>query len=77
LILDEVLSVGDARFLRRCERRMEEFSEQGTTLLLVSHDVKAVRENCERAIWLEKGRIEASGPADEVVDRYLAFSASG
>ena len=77
LILDEVLSVGDARFLRRCERRMEEFRERGTTVLLVSHAVEAVRENCERAIWLEKGRIEASGPADEVIERYLAFSAAG
>jgi ABC-2 type transport system ATP-binding protein/lipopolysaccharide transport system ATP-binding protein len=77
LILDEVLSVGDARFLRRCERRLEEFREQGTTILLVSHAVEAVRENCQRAIWLDKGRIEADGPAGEVVDRYLAFSESG
>jgi ABC-type polysaccharide/polyol phosphate transport system ATPase subunit len=77
LILDEVLSVGDARFLRRCERRMEEFRERGTTILLVSHDVEAVRENCRRAVWLEKGRIEASGSADEVIDRYVAFSESG
>lgn len=75
LILDEVLSVGDARFLRRCERRMEEFRERGSTLLLVSHDTEAVRENCDRAIWLEKGRIEESGSSDEVVERYLAFSA--
>ena len=77
LILDEVLSVGDARFLRRCERRMEEFRERGSTLLLVSHDVEAIRENCGRAIWLEKGRIEESGPAGDVVERYLAFSESG
>ena len=74
LILDEVLSVGDARFLRRCERRMEEFRQRGTTVLLVSHAADAVRENCQRAIWLEKGRIEAVGPADEVVGGYLAFS---
>ena len=77
LILDEVLSVGDARFLRRSERRMEEFREQGTTILLVSHAVEAVRENCRRAIWLDKGRIEAHGPAGDVIDRYLAFSESG
>lgn len=77
LILDEVLSVGDARFIRRCERRLDEFREQGTTLLLVSHDVEAVQENCCKAIWLERGRIEASGPAGEVVDRYLAFSEAG
>ena len=74
LILDEVLAVGDARFLRRCEQRMEEFREKGSTLLLVSHDVSAIRETCRRAVWLEKGRVEMDGSAGEVVDRYLEFS---
>jgi ABC-2 type transport system ATP-binding protein/lipopolysaccharide transport system ATP-binding protein len=77
LILDEVLSVGDERFLRRCQQRMEAFREQGSTLLLVSHNVAAVRESCEQAVWLEQGRIEASGPSDQVVERYLAFSEHG
>lgn len=75
LILHEVLSVGDARFLRRSERRMEEFRKRGTTVLMVSRAVEAVRESCQRAIWLDKGRVEADGPAGEVVDRYPAFSA--
>lgn len=77
LILDEVLSVGDARFLRRCEARLEEFRRQGSTLLLVSHDTAAVRELCQRALWLERGRIQACGLVDEVVDAYLKFSAEG
>ncbi len=55
LILDEVLAVGDARFYRRCEKRMERFRELGTTTLMVSHDTDAVRSHCRRAIWLERG----------------------
>lgn len=74
LILDEVLAVGDARFLRRCEARLEELRTQGSTLLMVSHDLQALRDTCERAVWLERGRIEAVGPTGEVIDRYLAFS---
>lgn len=77
LILDEVLAVGDARFLLRSERRMDELREMGSTLLLVSHDVKAVRETCDRVVWLERGRVQLDGPAGEVIDRYLAFSEDG
>jgi ABC-2 type transport system ATP-binding protein/lipopolysaccharide transport system ATP-binding protein len=77
LILDEVLSVGDARFLRRCQARLEEFRKQGATVLLVTHDVQAVRETCDRAIWLDAGVIQKTGPAGEVVDAYLEFSARG
>ncbi len=74
LILDEVLGVGDARFLKRCERRIEEFHEAGTTILIVSHDPGAVRKNCQRAIWLEQGRLLADGPAVEILERYREFS---
>jgi ABC-type polysaccharide/polyol phosphate transport system ATPase subunit len=77
LILDEVLSVGDARFLRRCQARLDEFRSQGTTVLLVSHDVNAIRRTCTRAVWLETGRVQTCGPAGEVVDEYLEFSAGG
>jgi ABC-2 type transport system ATP-binding protein/lipopolysaccharide transport system ATP-binding protein len=77
LILDEVLSVGDARFLRRCHSRLEEFRARGTTVLLVSHDVQAVRETCDHAVWLDTGEIQKIGPAGEVVDAYLEFSARG
>ena len=74
LILDEVLAVGDARFYRRCEERMERFRDLGTTTLMVSHDTEAIRSQCRRAIWLERGRIKRDGPVDEVMDRYLEFS---
>jgi ABC-2 type transport system ATP-binding protein/lipopolysaccharide transport system ATP-binding protein len=76
LILDEVLAVGDARFLRRCERRIQELVEGGSTMLLVSHHPQAVRQLCERCVWLEKGRLREDGPAGEVIDRYTRFNES-
>ncbi len=70
LILDEVLSVGDAAFTEKCERRLREFHDAGTTVLMVSHMAQAVRENCDRCIWLDAGRLRADGPTAEVLDRY-------
>lgn len=72
LILDEVLSVGDAEFLSRCKRRLDRFHEAGTTLLLVSHSPANIRENCTRCIWLDHGRLMSDGPADETLSRYEA-----
>ena len=74
LILDEVLAVGDARFLKRCEQRIEEFRQAGTTILIVSHDPEAVRKNCRRCLWLERGELRADGPTDEILARYREFS---
>lgn len=76
LVLDEVLTVGDERFVQQCERRMEEFLAEGTTIVLVTHDVDAVRKICRRALWLDEGQIRAEGTADDIVDRYLEFSGS-
>lgn len=74
LILDEVLAVGDARFLRRCASRIDEFHKAGTTILIVSHDETAVRENCMRAVWLDQGRLLEDGPVEEVLAHYREFS---
>lgn len=70
LILDEVLSVGDAAFQQRCERRLAELHEAGTTLLMVSHVAAAVRAMCDRCLWLEKGQLIADGEVEEVLARY-------
>ena len=70
LILDEVLTVGDSAFTDKCEDRLAEFHEAGTTVLMVSHVAPAVRENCDRCIWLDAGRLRADGPTDEVLDLY-------
>jgi ABC-2 type transport system ATP-binding protein len=71
LILDEVLSVGDASFTSKCEERINRFHEAGTTVLLVSHSAGAIKKNCTRCIWLDAGRLRAEGETEEVLDRYL------
>ena len=70
LILDEVLSVGDARFVERCHERLREFRESGTTLLFVSHSADQVRANCQRCLWLDGGTLKGDGPTGEIMDRY-------
>jgi ABC-type uncharacterized transport system ATPase subunit len=73
LIIDEALSVGDAVFQHRCLRRIKQMQENGTTILLVSHDVSAVKALCSRAILLNSGRIEAEGKPPDVLNRYLGL----
>lgn len=72
LILDEVLSVGDARFQDKSRERMESLFNGQVTLLFVSHSVEQVKKFCNKAIWLEKGHLIMSGPVDEVCDAYDA-----
>ncbi|WAT02181.1 ABC transporter ATP-binding protein [Rouxiella chamberiensis] len=75
LIVDEALSVGDAYFQHKSFARIREFREQGTTLLLVSHDKTAIQSICDRAILLNKGRIEKQGNPEEIMDYYNAMLA--
>jgi len=70
LILDEVLSVGDAAFQEKCFERMADFRDSGATVLMVSHSIEQVRELCQRALWLDHGEIQVMGVADEVCDAY-------
>ena len=71
LIVDEILSVGDERFQRKSRARMlEMMTNSGTTVLFVSHNLRQLREMCDRVIWLEKGRIRAIGDAQTVCDAY-------
>tara|TARA_A100001015_G_scaffold149468_1_gene165753 strand:- start:470 stop:1609 length:1140 start_codon:yes stop_codon:yes gene_type:complete len=70
LIIDEALAVGDAAFQRKCFRRIEEFRQQGTALLFVSHDIGAVRRLCDTAIFLSDGCVVAYGHTREVCDAY-------
>jgi lipopolysaccharide transport system ATP-binding protein len=71
LVVDEILSVGDAEFQQRCLLRMRELRERGVTLLLASHGMDTVKSTCERAIVLEKGEILFAGSAPEACDTYL------
>jgi ABC-type polysaccharide/polyol phosphate transport system ATPase subunit len=72
LILDEVLSVGDEAFQKKCKTRMEDFRSSGTTTLLVTHSMETVLTLCKRAACLEHGRIASLGPAAQVVEDYRA-----
>lgn len=71
LILDEVLAAGDAKFRKKSEERMNSLLNKNTTLILVSHSMHQVRTLCDRAIWLEKGRMVMDGPSKEVCDKYM------
>jgi len=70
LLVDEVLAVGDEAFAHKCLEKFAEFERAGKTLLFVSHDLSLVAARCRRAIWLDRGRIAADGPAGETVARY-------
>ena len=74
LIVDEILSAGDAYFSAKSSHRMEKLAKSGCTLLLVSHSMPQVLQFCERAIWLESGRVVMDGSALEVVKAYEEFS---
>lgn len=73
LIVDEALAVGDAYFVHKCFRRIRKFREEGTTLLIVSHDKSAVQTLCDRAVLIDRGRLVADGPPQEVLDLYNAL----
>jgi lipopolysaccharide transport system ATP-binding protein len=70
LILDEVLAVGDIGFREKCEARIAEMRDAGTSLVLASHSADEVAATCRRALWLHKGDVLALGDAAETVERY-------
>ncbi len=70
LILDEVLSVGDAEFQLKSSERIQRIRGEGATVLLVSHSAESVQAACDRAIWLDHGRVVAEGSADAVARQY-------
>lgn len=70
LLVDEVLSVGDANFQQKCLQRIGEIVRSGTTLLYVSHDLASVEASCDQAVWLSDAVMRASGPTKDVVTMY-------
>lgn len=70
LLIDEVLAVGDADFQRKCYDYFKTLKKEKKTVILVSHDMGAVKEFCNRAVLIEKGKLAAEGPAREVADKY-------
>lgn len=75
LIVDEVLAVGDADFQKRCMGKMKDISNSaGRTIIFVSHNLQAIINLCDNAVWLDKGKIKKIGKASEVVNSYISSS---
>ena len=70
LLVDEVLAVGDEYFQHKCFAKIAEFRREGRTIVLVSHDLGAVARLCERALWLDGGRVAAAGSVRDVINAY-------
>ena len=71
LVVDEALSVGDAAFQFRCIERMQQLTDSGMTLLLVSHDISVIKAFCNQVLYLARGQVKKCGPADVVVEQYF------
>ncbi|WP_295618652.1 ABC transporter ATP-binding protein [uncultured Methanobrevibacter sp.] len=70
LILDEVLGVGDITFREKSREKLQSLMASNTTVLLVSHSIREIRNICDKAIWIEKGRVRAVGEVDAICDEY-------
>jgi len=70
LLVDEILSVGDEEFRKKCDARIDEFREKGSTIILVSHNLGNIGEMCQRVAWLDKGVIELMGDPTTVIEAY-------
>ncbi len=74
LLIDEVLSVGDVNFQKKCLNRMDELSNSGVTIIFVTHSPYAIERLCERAIYIHEGRITAAGTPDDILNAYFLKS---
>ena len=71
LLIDEILAVGDQHFQEKCFKKLKELKNSGKTIVIVSHNMKQVREFCDRAVWLYKGDIKMDGNVSDVLEEYL------
>ena len=72
LLVDEILAVGDESFQRKCFKKMEEFKQNGVTIVYVTHALDSVGKFCDRAMWLEYGQVKLIDQAEKVVEKYKA-----
>ena len=73
LLVDEVLSVGDINFRKKCHDKIEDMLAKGTTLVFVSHNMNEVTRLCKNALWIKDNRMHMYGPSEEVVQEYLKY----
>jgi ABC-type polysaccharide/polyol phosphate transport system ATPase subunit len=71
LLVDESLGAGDAAFLEKARNRILNLLDRSNVVVIVSHDLRILRELCTRGLWLRRGLLAGDGPIDEVIDRYL------
>ena len=71
LLIDEILSVGDASFQRKCQNRINSLKADGKTIVIVTHDLGALERHCDRVLWLDHGHLKAYGDVQSVVRMYL------
>lgn len=71
LLIDEILSVGDQHFQEKCFNKMRELKKEGKTMVFVTHSMEAVKNLCDRAVWLYNGKVRMDGNTEEVVNEYL------
>lgn len=71
LIVDEVLSVGDISFQKKCEERMNAMLKEGVTLLYVSHSIESVEKLCDHVIWIENGEVQMTGETKNICQKYI------
>lgn len=74
LIVDEILAVGDQAFQAKCIDAIIDLKRQGTTIIIVSHNINMIQTLCTHLVWLEKGEVVAAGPVEAVVPKYVEFS---
>jgi ABC-type polysaccharide/polyol phosphate transport system ATPase subunit len=73
LLIDEALSVGDARFRKKSARKMRELCGGGRTIVLVSHALGTIADLCDAAVWMHKGELQQQGKPQDVIDAYTQF----
>ena len=71
MLIDEALSTGDSEFVEKSAARIEELRDEAEAIFLVSHSASAIRAICDRAIWIDAGRMVMDGPTEEVLSKYL------
>ena len=71
LLIDEILAVGDQHFQEKCYAKLHQLKKDGKTIVIVSHSLDAIKDLCDRAIWINQGKIEKDGKTTEVINEYL------
>jgi ABC-type polysaccharide/polyol phosphate transport system ATPase subunit len=73
LFIDEILAVGDANFQKKCNEKLHDIKSNGTTIVIVSHDLSSIMKLCNRVIWVDRGCVMSSGSPEDVIKEYLEF----